>query len=74
MVRRAEPYLAEKGQPPNWLHEPRRLFEVLKAQGLQMNQQVVFLTDGGDTVRELPAVLGRPQPSTGWTGSIHRCG
>jgi hypothetical protein len=35
----------------------RRLFEVLKAQGLQMNQQVTFLTDGGDTVRELPLYL-----------------
>jgi hypothetical protein len=35
----------------------RRLFEVLKAQGLQMNQQVRFLTDGGDTVRELPLYL-----------------
>lgn len=22
MPRRAEPYMAEKGQPPNWLHEP----------------------------------------------------
>ena len=27
----------------------RRLYEVLKSQGLQMNQQVVFLSDGGDT-------------------------
>jgi hypothetical protein len=35
----------------------RRLFEVLKSQGLQMNQQVEFLTDGGDTVRELPRDL-----------------
>ncbi len=35
----------------------RRLFEVLKAQGLQANQRVVFLTDGGDTVRELPRDL-----------------
>jgi hypothetical protein len=35
----------------------RRLFEVLKAQGLQRNQQVVFLTDGGDTVRELPMTM-----------------
>src|SRR5512143_673475 len=35
----------------------RRLFEVLKAQGLQVNQQVTFLTDGGDTVRELPLYL-----------------
>jgi hypothetical protein len=31
----------------------RRLFEVLQAQGLQMNQAVTFLTDGGDTVRDL---------------------
>ncbi len=35
----------------------RRLFEDLKSQGLQMNQQVVFLSDGGDTVRNLPAYL-----------------
>jgi len=31
----------------------RRLFEVLQAQGLRMNQAVTFLTDGGDTVRDL---------------------
>src|SRR5262249_45489327 len=35
----------------------RRLFEALKSQGLQMNQRVEFLTDGGDTVRELPLYL-----------------
>jgi hypothetical protein len=35
----------------------RRLYEVLKSQGLQMNQQVVFLSDGGDTVRDLQAYL-----------------
>jgi hypothetical protein len=35
----------------------RRLFEALKAQGLQMNQRVEFLTDGGDSVRELPSYL-----------------
>ena len=35
----------------------RRLFEVLKAQGLQPNQRVEFLTDGGDTVRALPRDL-----------------
>jgi len=35
----------------------RRLFEVLKAQGMQTNQQVTFLTDGGDDVRELPLYL-----------------
>jgi hypothetical protein len=31
----------------------RRLFEVLQSQGMQMNQTVTFLTDGGDTVRDL---------------------
>ncbi|MGH9761478.1 MAG: ISKra4 family transposase, partial [Blastocatellia bacterium] len=31
----------------------RRLFELLKSQGLQENQQVVFLSDGGDDVRNL---------------------
>jgi hypothetical protein len=31
----------------------RRLFEVLQSQGLQMNQQLTFLSDGGDTVRDL---------------------
>ncbi|MGH9400614.1 MAG: ISKra4 family transposase [Terriglobia bacterium] len=35
----------------------RRLFEVLKSQGLQMNQQVVFLSDGGETVRDLQSYL-----------------
>jgi hypothetical protein len=32
----------------------RRLYEILKAQGMQANQQVTFLSDGGDTVRDLP--------------------
>ena len=31
----------------------RRLYEILREQGLQMNQDLVFLTDGGDDVREL---------------------
>lgn len=35
----------------------RRLFELLKAQGMQMNQAVTFLSDGGDTVRDLPLYL-----------------
>lgn len=35
----------------------RRLFEVLKAQGMQANQQVTFLTDGGTDVREIPLYL-----------------
>ena len=33
----------------------RRLHEVLKEQGMQMNQEITFLTDGGDTVRNLAA-------------------
>jgi hypothetical protein len=35
----------------------RRLFEVLTSQGLQMNQQITFLSDGGDTVRDLQLYL-----------------
>jgi hypothetical protein len=31
----------------------RRLFDVLKSQGLQANQEVTFLTDGGEEVRAL---------------------
>jgi hypothetical protein len=31
----------------------RRIFEVLRGQGLQMNQDLVFLTDGGDSLRTL---------------------
>ncbi|MEO0840043.1 MAG: ISKra4 family transposase, partial [Cyanobacteria bacterium J06643_5] len=31
----------------------RRIFEVLKSQGMQMNQQVTFLSDGDDKIREL---------------------
>ena len=31
----------------------RRLFEGLQDQSLQMNQEITFLTDGGDNVREL---------------------
>jgi len=35
----------------------RRLFEVLKGQGLQMNQTVTFLSDGRDNVRDLQLYL-----------------
>jgi hypothetical protein len=31
----------------------RRLYEVLKSQGMQLNQQITFLSDGSDTVRGL---------------------
>jgi hypothetical protein len=35
----------------------RRLFEVLQSQGMQANQPLTFLSDGGDTVRNLPRYL-----------------
>ena len=35
----------------------RRLFEVLQSQGHQLNQQLTFLSDGGDTVRNLQLSL-----------------
>jgi hypothetical protein len=35
----------------------RRLFEVLKAQGMQNNQQLTFVTDGGEDIRDLPLYL-----------------
>ena len=35
----------------------RRLFQVLQSQGMQMNQQITFLSDGGDRVRELQYYL-----------------
>jgi len=35
----------------------RRLFETLHSQGLQMNQTVTFLSDGGDNVRDLQLYL-----------------
>ena len=35
----------------------RRLFELLKSQGMQFNQQVTFLSDGGEDVRDLQSYL-----------------
>ena len=35
----------------------RRLFEVLKSQGMQANQQVTFSTDGGEDIRDIPCDL-----------------
>jgi len=35
----------------------RRIFELLKSQGMAMNQQVTFLSDGGDDVRQLQQYL-----------------
>ena len=35
----------------------RRLYELLRSQGLADNQQITFLTDGADDVRDLPLYL-----------------
>lgn len=35
----------------------RRLFELLRSQGMQANQQVTFFSDGGENVRRLPEYL-----------------
>jgi hypothetical protein len=35
----------------------RRLFEVLRSPGMAANQQVTFLTDGGEDIRDLPCYL-----------------
>jgi hypothetical protein len=37
----------------------RRLFDVLKSQGLQANQDVTFLTDGGEEIRALTELVTR---------------
>ncbi|MBV9999937.1 MAG: ISKra4 family transposase, partial [Verrucomicrobia bacterium] len=35
----------------------RRLWELMKAQGMQENQQVVFMSDGGENVRRVQEYL-----------------
>ena len=46
------------GYVANYEKKPKRkLHEMLQAQGLQLNQDITFITDGGDTVRELPHFL-----------------
>jgi hypothetical protein len=46
------------GFVPSYDAKPkRRLYEVLKSQGMQRNQQIAFLSDGGDTVRNLQLYL-----------------
>ena len=45
-------YVQTYDTKPKW-----RLFEVLASQGMQANQQVTFLTDGGEDIRDLPRYL-----------------
>jgi hypothetical protein len=40
----------------------RRLYELLCSQGMQFNQEVTFLSDGGDTVRQIQYYLKIPKP------------
>ena len=35
----------------------RRLFELLRSQNMQMNQQITFFTDGGEDIRDLPQFI-----------------
>jgi len=44
----------------------RRLFEVLKSQGMQANQAVTFVTDGGDDIRSLPLYLPQSEHLLDW--------
>lgn len=45
----------------------RRLFELLQAQGLHLNQQIEVLSDGGDTVRALQLSLSpEAEPLLDW--------
>jgi hypothetical protein len=37
--------------------KPRRLWELMKSQGMQENQQVVFMSDGGEDVRRVQEYL-----------------
>jgi hypothetical protein len=49
----------------------RRLYELLRSQGMQDNQQVVFLTDGGEDIRDIPRYLN-PRQSITWGVSKNR--
>ena len=40
----------------------RRLFELLKSQGMQPNQQVDFLSDGGEDLRNVQLGVVSPNP------------
>jgi hypothetical protein len=46
------------GYVVNYEEKPKcKLYEMLQKQGLQGNQELIFFSDGGDTVRELPFYL-----------------
>ena len=50
---------------------PRRLFELLKSQGMTMNQQVTLLSGGGDDVRQVQQHWS-PEPGGGyWLDWFH---
>ena len=43
----------------------RRLWEVMRSQGMQENQQVVFMSDGGEDVRQVQESNPRAYHPTG---------
>ena len=51
----------------------RRLWELMKSQGLQDHQQVVFMSDGGEECDEFRSTCS-PVASIGSIGSTSRCG
>jgi hypothetical protein len=51
----------------------RRLFELLQSQGMQPNQQVNFLSDGGEDVRNVQLYLN-PQAEHLWKEFLARLG
>src|SRR5690348_68106 len=68
---RIEPFCGDMQKPPFWVlialrigfvqtydEKPRRrLWELMKSQGMQENQQVVFMSDGGENVRRVQEYL-----------------
>lgn len=45
----------------------RRLFELLRSQGMQLNQQMTFFTDGGESVRDVQEFLNpEAEPWLDW--------
>lgn len=51
----------------------RRLWELMKSQGMQENQHVVFLSDGGEDVRQVQDIC-TPTANTSSTGFTSPCG
>jgi hypothetical protein len=54
--------------------KPRqRLWAVMQSQGIQENQQLVFMSDGGEDVRQVQKYCTQTA-NISWTGFTSRCG